>query len=155
MIEEDVPQVTIMLNNYLSARRVRIQFNEEEVRHFFLPREEVIYTYVDCTDNQVTDVFSFYYLPSQILNHPKHRLLKVAYSFYNVSNTGRFKAGMIELLRKAKEMEMDVFNALDVMENKDVFEELKFGIGDGQLYFYLYNWRMKDVKPEQVGIVLV
>ena len=50
---------------------------------------------------------------------------------------------------------MDVFNALDVMENKDVFEELKFGIGDGQLYFYLYNWRMKDVKPEDVGIVLV
>ena len=62
---------------------------------------------------------------------------------------------MIELLRKAKEMDMDVFNALDVMENKDVFEELKFGIGDGQLYFYLYNWRMKDVKPEDVGIVLV
>ena len=86
MIEEDVPQVTIMLNNYLSARRVRIQFNEEEVRHFFLPREEVIYTYVDCTDNKVTDVFSFYYLPSQILNHANHRLLKVAYSFYNVSN---------------------------------------------------------------------
>ena len=62
---------------------------------------------------------------------------------------------MLELLRKAKELDMDVFNALDVMENKDVFEELKFGIGDGQLYFYLYNWRMKDVKPEDVGIVLV
>ena len=125
------------------------------MRHFFLPRDEVIYTFVDCNDNNVTDIFSFYYLPSQILNHETHNLLKVCYSFYNVSTTGRFKEGMIELLRKAKEMDMDVFNALDVMENKDVFEELKFGIGDGQLYFYLYNWRMKDIKPEQVGIVLV
>ena len=79
----------------------------------------------------------------------------MCYSFYNVSMSGRFKDGMLELLRKAKELDMDVFNALDVMENKDVFEELKFGIGDGQLYFYLYNWRMKDVKPEDVGIVLV
>lgn len=103
----------------------------------------------------MTDIFSFYYLPSQVLNHANHNLLKVCYSFYNVSTTGRFKEGMIELLRKAKELDMDVFNALDVMENKDVFEELKFGIGDGQLYFYLYNWRMKDVKPDQIGIVLV
>ena len=69
MTEEDVPQVTILLNEYLSARRVHIQFTDDEVRHFFLPRENVIYTYVDGNDNNLTDVFSFYYLPSQVLIH--------------------------------------------------------------------------------------
>lgn len=32
----------------------------------------------------VTDVISFYTLPSTIMNHPVHRSLKAAYSFYNV-----------------------------------------------------------------------
>lgn len=35
----------------------------------------------------------------------------------------------------------DVFNALDLMENKTFLEKLKFGIGDGNLQYYLYNWK--------------
>ena len=44
----------------------------------------------------------------------------------------------------------DVFNALDVMENKTVFEALKFGIGDGNLHYYLYNYKCPEIKPEMV-----
>ena len=49
----------------------------------------------------------------------------------------------------------DVFNALDLMENKQFLEKLKFGIGDGNLQYYLYNWKCPDVTPEQVSIVSV
>ena len=59
------------------------------------------------------------------------------------------------MLKHAKEANFDVFNCLDVMENKQHFEELKFGIGDGLLHYYLYNWRVKEVGPEDLGIVLV
>ena len=45
----------------------------------------------------------------------------------------------------------DVFNALDLMENKSFLEKLKFGIGDGNLQYYLYNWRCKTMEPHQVG----
>ena len=62
---------------------------------------------------------------------------------------------MQELLVRAKEMDYDVFNALDVMENKSFLEELKFGIGDGELHYYLYNWRIKDMTPQDLGMVLV
>ena len=91
MHEEDVPQVTMLLNNYLARHKVHIVYDEEEVRHFFLPREQVIYCYVDGggPGEPLTDIFSFYYLPSQILNHPDHNTLKVAYSYYNVSTTDR------------------------------------------------------------------
>ena len=48
MQEEDLAQVTALLNNYLSSHcKVYIMFTEDEVRHFFLPREEVVYCYVD------------------------------------------------------------------------------------------------------------
>jgi len=155
MTEQDVPKVTELLNTYLNDRKVHIVFDEAEVRHFFLPRDNVVYSYVDGPVGSPTDIFSFYCLPSQILNHAQHNTLKVAYSFYNVSTTGRFKDGMRDLLIKAKALDFDVFNALDVMENRPVFEDLKFGIGDGQLHYYLFNWRIKDVTPEDIGIVLV
>ena len=72
------------MNEYLGQRKLHIHFTEEEVAHFFVPQEGVIYCYVDGEPGQLTDVFSFYSLPSQVLNHPDHNTLRVAYSFHNV-----------------------------------------------------------------------
>ena len=158
MEDADVSQVTVLLNNYLSLKtKVHIVYTEEEVRHFFLPRQDVIHTFVDggAPGETLTDIFSYYYLPSSILNHPDYSQLKVGYSYYNVSTTDRLKEGMKDMLIQAKSQGCDVFNALDVVENKQHFEELKFGIGDGLLHYYLYNWRIKDIKPTDLGIVLV
>ena len=48
-------------------------------------------------------------------------------------------------------MGFDVFNALDLMNNKDFLEKLKFGIGDGNLQYYLYNWKCPYMEPHQVS----
>lgn len=45
----------------------------------------------------------------------------------------------------------DVFNALDLMENKTFLDKLKFGIGDGNLQYYLYNWKCPSMGPEKVS----
>ena len=55
----------------------------------------------------------------------------------------------------AKQEKFDVFNALDIMENKEVFQELNFGVGSGSLYYYLYNWSTPDLTPSKIGTVLV
>ena len=47
--------------------------------------------------------------------------------------------------------DFDVFNALDLMDNKDFLSELKFGIGDGNLQYYLYNWRCPAMSPDQAS----
>jgi glycylpeptide N-tetradecanoyltransferase len=49
----------------------------------------------------------------------------------------------------------DVFNALDIFQNEGFLKELKFGIGDGGLQYYIYNWRTAEVQPQQVGLVLL
>ena len=51
--------------------------------------------------------------------------------------------------------EVDVFNALDIMHNSQFLEKLKFGIGDGHLQYYLYNWRAPEMQSKQVGLVLL
>lgn len=36
------------------------------------------------------------------------------------------------------------------MENKTFLEKLKFGIGDGNLQYYLYNWKCPSMGAEKV-----
>ncbi len=62
---------------------------------------------------------------------------------------------MGDALVLAKNLDFDVFNALDVMENATFLETLKFGRGDGNLQYYLYNWKCPPTKPEGVGLVLM
>lgn len=62
---------------------------------------------------------------------------------------------MNDALVLAKHNEFDVFNALDILHNSSFLKELKFGIGDGHLQYYLYNWRTTAVQPQDVGLVLL
>lgn len=127
----------------------------DEVEYFFLPRDGVIYSYVVEDAREVTDFFSFYSLPSSVLKHEVHKMLNVAYSYYNVSTTNRLKEGMEDLLIIARDLGYDVFNCLDLMDNESFLEQLKFAIGDGHLHYYLYNWRIQDYEPKDMGMVLV
>ena len=36
------------------------------------------------------------------------------------------------------------------MDNEPIFEELKFGIGDGNLHYYLYNWKCPEIEAKKV-----
>ena len=85
----------------------------------------------------------------------KHNVLNAAYSYYNVATTVPLKQLMNDLLIFAKQQDFDVFNALDIMENGDVLKDLKFGIGDGHLQYYIYNWMCPEVTATKVGLVLL
>ena len=42
------------------------------------------------------------------------------------------------------------------MSCAQVLKTLKFGIGDGRLRYYLYNWRVPaELQPSDVGLVLL
>lgn len=60
------------------------------------------------------------------------------------------------LLIEAKKQNKDVFNCLDIMDNKYIFEKLKFEKGDGNLNYYLFNYSFgKNIDHSDIGIVLV
>lgn len=149
MNKGDIKIVTELLNDYLKAYPVHLHFSEKEVEHFLLPREGVVDTYVveNPDSKKVTDFLSYYHLPSSILKHEKHKMLKVAYSYYSVAKTVPMEELMRNALIIAKQKDFDVFNALDILENEKFLKELKFGIGDGNLHYYLYNWRIPEMKP--------
>ncbi|KAL8274348.1 hypothetical protein Esti_001670 [Eimeria stiedai] len=152
MKESDAPQVHKLIMSYLKNFKLHPDFTEEEIRHWLTPRENVVHVYVRqhkgkwlLKERKITDLTSFYELPSSVIGHPKHKEVKAAYSFYNVATSVSLKELMQDALCLAKQKDFDVFNALDVMENKTLFEDLKFGVGDGFLRYYLYNWRFSTV----------
>ena len=89
------------------------------------------------------------------MKHEKHKLLRAAYSFHNVATTMPLSSLMQDALIMAKKCQMDVFNALDIMDNSEFLKDQKFGIGDGHLQYYLYNWRTPLMEPSDIGLVLL
>lgn len=157
MEPKDVPKVLWLVNEYLSRFEFVPQFQtEEEVAWWFLPRPDIVSCYVveNPETHEVTDFVSFYHLPSTVVHHPTHKFLNVAYSFYHGGTATPLKDLMQDALILAKKLGADVFNALDVMENLSFLEDLKFGIGDGNLHYYFYNWKCPEVTPDKVGLVL-
>ncbi|XP_038202471.1 LOW QUALITY PROTEIN: glycylpeptide N-tetradecanoyltransferase 1-like [Arvicola amphibius] len=144
-----------LLTRYLKQFHLTPVMSQEEVEHWFYPQENIIDTFVvENVNDEVTDFLSFYMLPSTIMNHPTHKSLKAAYSFYNVHTQTPLLDLMSDALVLAKMKGFDVFNALDLMENKTFLEKLKFGIGDCNLQYYLYNWKCPSMGAEKAGLVL-
>lgn len=154
----DVPAVTRLIRNYLSHFVVAPDFDENDVEHWLLPREDVVDSYLveSPETHDVTDFCSFYTLPSTILGNQNYSILKAAYSFYNVSTATPLLQLMNDALIVSKQKDYDVFNALDVMQNETFLKELKFGPGDGKLHYYLYNYRVRNaLRPSELGLVLL
>lgn len=157
MEQKDVPQVCALLTKFLDKFKLHQVFSEAEVGHILLPRAGVVYSYVveDPETHKITDLLSFYSLPSTIIGNDKYQTLRAAYSFYNVAGKYAWDVLMTDALILAKQLDFDVFNALNVMENDSFLTKLKFGIGDGNLQYYLFNWKCPIMSPDQVGLVLL
>jgi len=157
MTEEHIDGVHKLLSNYLESKfKLHVNFTKEEVAHWLLPRTAVINTYVLVDENdksKVTDMVSFYHLPSTILNSKE--TLYAAYSYYNIATSMDLTDLMRDALILANATGIDVFNALNLMENETFLTELKFGKGDGNLQYYVYNWSSPTMKPGDVGLVLL
>ena len=68
----DIKGACKLLNDYLTKYKLVTEFNEDEFAHWFLPRKNIIDTFVVENDGQVTDMVSFYTLPSTVMSHPAY-----------------------------------------------------------------------------------
>lgn len=102
------------------------------------------------------------------MNHPQYKTLNACYMYYHAAsrtpladlvNDCLVQAHNVGISIDTKKREkllfflqsdFDVFNALDLMDNRDFLEKLKFGVGDGNLQYYIYNWECPQMNPEKV-----
>ncbi|KAK3901564.1 acyl-CoA N-acyltransferase [Staphylotrichum tortipilum] len=163
MEAKDLDAVHDLLERYLKRFDLTPVWNKAEVDHWLLhkkdaPGEQVIWSYVvEDADGKITDFFSFYCLESSVIQSQKYSSIKAAYLFYYASDLAfsapddrvalktHLNALMADALILAKKHDFDVFNALSLMDNSMFLEQQKFGPGDGQLHFYLFNYKANPI----------
>lgn len=163
MEERDLDQVLDLFGRYTAKYDIAAVFTKEELYHWLLPKlesggEQVVWSYVVEDENKkITDFFSFNNIESSVINNSKHKVIRVAYMFYYGSESGltqpydraAHKARMNELVHDAlilaKTEKFDVFNALSLMDNGLFLQQQKFGAGDGQLHYYVFNYRAHPI----------
>jgi glycylpeptide N-tetradecanoyltransferase len=92
----------------------------------------------DPSTHRITDFFTFYSLPSTIMNSKKHNLLEAGYLFYYATDAGladdaessgnlqkRLKEVIGDAVIVAKLADFDVFNCMTLMDNMQFIEDLK------------------------------
>lgn len=156
MEDKDVEQVQKLLEEYLNKFKVHGYYSVDEVRHWLVPKKDVVYSFVvENNEKKITDFISFYSLPSSVLQHEVHKKLFACYSFFNIANTVTFKELIKNALILAKANNFDVYNCLNIMENATVFQDLLFGTGDGTLKYYFYNFVCPETTPGELALVLM
>ncbi|PNS21958.1 hypothetical protein CAC42_556 [Sphaceloma murrayae] len=163
MEDKDVPGVTDLLKRYLAKMELYQVFNEGEVRHWLVDKEtdprakdRVVWTYVVERNGKIEDFISFYCLESTVINATGgNTSIKAAYLFYYATEAAfqndekvlseRLNGLAKDALILAKQAKFDVFNALTLLDNPLFLTKQLFGAGDGQLHYYLYNYKTLPV----------
>lgn len=163
MEEKDLEAVMSLYKQYMARYDMYPEFTREEAYHWFVPKvepsgEQVVWTYVvENNEKKITDFFSFFCIESSAIGNSKHSVIRVAYMFYYGTEVGcqepfskpTLKKRLNELVHDAlilaKKYKFDVFNALSLMDNALFLEQQKFGGGDGQLHYYLFNYRLNPI----------
>ena len=111
MKSEDVPQAFKLVMDYLRKFAVYPEFSEEEFAHWLMPRDGVINSFVveDPKTKKITDFLSFYTLPSTIIGNKDFKVLKAAYSYYNVATSMPMSNLMSEALIMAHKVYFRVY----------------------------------------------
>ena len=164
MKKSDASAVHDLLLKYSKRFDLAHELNEAEVEHWFLDKNKsldkrVVWSFVtDGSDGKITDFISFYCLESSVIGEAsqKHDKIRAAYLFYYASEHAfnpeeqglkeRLNGVVADALVEAKKAKFDVFNALTLLDNPLFLTQQRFGPGDGQLHYYLYNWRTPPMK---------
>ncbi|KAL8760054.1 MAG: hypothetical protein Q9184_003436 [Pyrenodesmia sp. 2 TL-2023] len=162
MQQKDAAAVQDLLHRYLKRFDMAPELDEDEIQHWMVHDEkttveQVIWTYVvdDPSTHKITDFFSFFCLESSVIKNPKHGMVRAAYMYYYATEAAfaenekglkeRLNDLMNDALVLAKKFNFDVFNALTLLDNPLFLEQQKFGPGDGQLHYYIYNYRTQPI----------
>ncbi|KAJ1979846.1 glycylpeptide N-tetradecanoyltransferase [Dimargaris xerosporica] len=87
MAPSDVPSVRRLINTFMqrTCRFGPVFETDRDVAHWLLPVKDVVWSYVvESVDEPgtITDMVSFYCLPSSVINHDTHKSIRAAYLFY-------------------------------------------------------------------------
>lgn len=146
MKESDIPTVTLNLNQSLSKFPVKQIFDEKAVHHYFLPKKNIVYSFVIRSEDDITDFVSVQKNYMYCLE--KEKMISTAYltySFHSMDITDLFYFLMDKLITYR-------FDQLIFNQNYQP-DITKFKL-DTNANYYLYNLHSDEISPDDMGLNL-
>lgn len=143
-----------LFNVYMNRYNLHPLYTQDEFNFIFSNKLVTCYV-LENEQGNVTDFISYYTTQTTVLKmNDKHKFIRKGQLYYYTSiNENPFNL-IKDLLIVAKNNNIDVFDALDIMENSNVIQELGFEEGTGVSHYYLYNRKIKPLKNIQCGMIL-
>ena len=163
MAKKDSEACAALVDEYQKHYRVQQHFGKQLFQKLFKPVDNVIQSYVYEKDKEILAFASFYVVDTQMLDpeiNKHYKFIRNGYFFHYAIKENQTEINLEQLmqliLHEMKAKGCDVATCLNVCQNKQLIEKLKMDAGDGLLCYHTFNmdWG-KDVKPEEIGIVLV
>ncbi|QKF93738.1 myristoyl-CoA:protein N-myristoyltransferase [Fadolivirus algeromassiliense] len=145
-----------LYNKYMDKYNYHHIFTKNEFSNLFLDNKFVhCYVVLDDDDN-VLDFISYYIMNSRVISkNTNHEFIRRGVLFYYTCTHETCYRLVRDILIAARNNNIDVFDALDIMENQYILKELKFEEGTGTVNYYLYNWKIKPLKSQQIATILM
>jgi len=131
MTPKDVPKVTQILKDYFKKFKIVPVVNETWVKHWLLPRDGVMYSYLN---DETSDFLSFYSIPYDKVGSTD--TVNQAYLFYMTGDNFN------DAFLIAQNAGFDVFNTLDVVHSEDLLKKHRFSKGTGYVNYHLFDWKL-------------
>ena len=139
MLRKDVPFVVNILKKYCSRFKVSPKITKEYVQKWLMPRDGIIYSYINDETKQFVSFYSVPYASSKTGIE-----INQAYCFYNTP--GSFNDSVI----LAKNAGFHVYNCLNVGVSNEDLLACKFMEGSGKNQYYFYNWDVGSIDREDM-----
>ncbi|KAI4379976.1 hypothetical protein MLD38_006212 [Melastoma candidum] len=146
-----VRALTGLLYTYLQKFNLAPEFTEDDVKHWFLPRADLLHSYVNVTPNgEIIGFCSFI-----TLRQPQQdRMLKLAFSFYNFTVGMPLQQLMRDAIIIARENQCDSFFVYKIMSNASFLTELRF-FPSGWHIQYNGLEGLRSLDMDRIGLVLL
>ena len=157
MTEKDLEQIYELIEKNRKKYNINEVLSKEEILHYFLPRNNIIYSYVlEDENNKITDFFIFYALTRTILsNNSKYKKINLAYSIINYNSTISMKDLLKSEIIIAKQNNFDALHCINYKEYAENFKELLFTEKVGKIKYYFYNFVCPNTPIDKVSLIFV
>lgn len=152
MNKDHIDQAYELFNKYMDKYNVHPIFSKDEFRREFYENKFINTFVLEDNNGIITDFLSYYVLDTNILvKNDNFKNIRRGYLYYyTCNNTTSYKIIQNAIIL-AKKYGVDVFSALDCMENANVLRELGFDETPTTFHNYVYGLKIKKLENYQVS----
>lgn len=149
MREEDVDRLVAIYSKEHSSYDIYEKMGRDAFLHNFLPRKDVVYTYV--VDEDVVKEFVSFFIIDTLYTSDTTPIRTAYLHYYASPEPERLVEDLVCVL---KGLGIDLLNILNMGRNKEIVKSPAYLSGTGHLNYSFYNFRIRKIDPGRLFFIM-